>query len=41
MKLVAFLEEQTKLTIPHEDFTIENFETIDAMLVYLKDLEAI
>lgn len=36
LRLVAFIEESHGIRVPPEDFTIENFRTIDALDDYLK-----
>ncbi|MBC8229641.1 acyl carrier protein [bacterium] len=36
MRLVAFIEEQFGINIPYEDVTIENFQTIMAIVDYLE-----
>lgn len=35
VRLIAFLEEQTGLSIPPGEITIENFGTVGAMVAYL------
>ena len=36
MRLVGFIEESLDYRVPPEDFTIENFYTIDAIAAYLE-----
>lgn len=35
MRLIQFIEETYNLVIPPEDMTIENFVSVEAMVVYL------
>lgn len=37
VRLVAFIEEEYDLQIPHEDLIIENFRTIEIIGNYLSD----
>ncbi|MFK8013841.1 MAG: acyl carrier protein [Gammaproteobacteria bacterium] len=36
LRLMDFIEQTFGITVPPEDFTIENFRTIDMMIVYLR-----
>ena len=36
MRLVAFVQSEFNISIPYEDITIENFETVNAIDAYLK-----
>lgn len=36
VRLIAFLEEETGLSIPPGEITIENFGTVNAMVAYLE-----
>lgn len=36
VRLIAFLEEQTGVSIPPGEITIENFGTVNAMVAYLE-----
>lgn len=36
MRLVAFVEEQFNLSIPPEDFTIENFKSVNTVASYIR-----
>jgi len=36
LRLMDFIEQTFGITVPPEDFTIENFRTIDLMIVYLR-----
>jgi len=35
MKLIDFIEKESKISIPPEDMTVENFMTIECILDYL------
>jgi len=37
MSLVAFIQESCEVKVPPEDFTIENFGTINALAAYLEN----
>ena len=39
MRLVSYIDETLGKKVPMEDFTIENFGTIDALVTYLEGLE--
>lgn len=36
MRLIAFIDEQFKLSVPPEDVTIENFVSVEAMTGYIE-----
>ena len=40
VRLVAFIEEKMAVAVPPEDFTIENFQTINRICEYLDTLGA-
>jgi acyl carrier protein len=41
MKLIAYLEEEFKITIPAEDMTIEYFMTVDDMADYIATRQSV
>ncbi|MEM1124839.1 MAG: acyl carrier protein [Bacteroidota bacterium] len=36
MRLITFLEETYQFKLPFQDMTIDNFETVNAMVAYIK-----
>ena len=36
MRLVGFIENEFRMSVPAQDFTLENFSTINAMLTYIE-----
>lgn len=36
MRLIAFIEEETAIQVPPEDMTLDNFISVEAILIYLK-----
>lgn len=36
LRLVAFIEKTFEIQIPYEDITIENFNTINSLVTYLR-----
>lgn len=35
VELIAFLEDENKIIIPHSDITLKNFDTIDLIVKYM------
>lgn len=40
MRLVAYLESEFELSVPPEDLTIENFQSIEAMAEYIQRMRS-
>lgn len=36
LRLVAFIEKTFEIQIPYEDITIENFNTVNSLMAYLR-----
>lgn len=36
LRLVAFVEKRLQIQIPYEDITIENFNTVNSLMAYLR-----